>query len=139
MSLTWRRLNVRQNNRFGIGISAGQSNFSGGRGTGERDVAGIDLDPVVNPEGPAGAEGRPAGGVPAGTPLGSRGAQRHARGSRGPKNSMHGSIEIQKSLREMLRDPALEGTPLIGAKKHGPRSRGRGMPRPLLLVLLGLT
>ena len=45
----------------------------------------VNLDPIGGPEGPAGIEGKPADGPPAGTPLGSVGPEGAPEGAEGPK------------------------------------------------------
>ena len=68
-----------------IGVGAVRPESGTGLDAGGRVVAGVDPDPLADPEGPTGVEGEPANGDPVGSPLGSTGPEGAPRGVVGPK------------------------------------------------------
>ena len=57
-----------------VGVTTGSADgliSDTGCRAGGQAVAGVDPDPLADPEGPTGIEGQPAAGIPVGVPLGS--------------------------------------------------------------------
>ena len=102
---------------IGAGVGAVLSDSGTGLDAGGQVVAGVGPDPLADPEGPTGVEGEPANGDPIRAPLYFLGLKGSARGSRWPKNLMHGIVKLLNSLRRSV------GTRKRRALRHGPRHR----------------